>query len=364
MEAKNEQSAIPCEICKSKDSLYRCPACFTRTCSLPCCLAHKEKHECNGTRDRTAFVPLNKFSNSTLASDFHFLEDVLTRSDRGKRLIKDLGLNASAGAGGNKRKRPEEENAPEDIPMHPLSQLQLASTSVDLDQDTNANANAVEDEKHKRIKSLVPVQVCDGIMDNASDKVQATPPTTTTSTRSDPILTQYPKHKQQLVQKARERKVHLLLMPPGMQRHMMNKTTKYDSKKDIIYWKVEFIFHIKLKGDTKRTKTVLTIDRVPETDVLYKHLSNAFEKQVSHSAPSDTRSILTNFRQTTNELKSDIATLMKRIPSKSSQPTYNKVDLKQSLREMLNGLAVIEFPTIEIVLQEDAELFSLMIAEL
>ena len=362
-------TSIPCQICKVEDSLYRCPACLIRTCSLVCCKVHKEKQGCNGKRDRTAFVPVNKFTDSTVASDFHFLEDVLTRSDRGKRLIKDLGMSQQRGTG--KRKRVEDEhNSPEEVPLHPLSKLKLASDKktadggLDMAHEFDNDATKEDDERQSKIKGLV--QVCDEKGNKGMGKGTPAP------SKCDPSLSQYPKHKQRLVQKAKERNVNLLLMPPGMQRHIMNKSTKFDLKSDTMQWKVEIIFHIISKNSSetcneKRTKTILTLDRVPESDNVYQHLSKAFEKQLSHSAPSETRSILVHFRQSTNyELKSspDVVTMMKKIPCKSSQPSYYKVDLKQNLREMLSGMSIIEFPTVEVVLKEDGHYFPLMIEEM
>jgi hypothetical protein len=172
----------------------------------------------------------------------------------------------------------------------------------------------------------------------------------------------------------------------------MNTSTKYDLKKNMIYWKVEFIFHGLSTNNgtlnssnvtahphphphpkasintttTNHTKAVVTLDRIPEDESLYTHLAKEFEKQLSHSAPTEIRSILTHFREakTITELKKDAVTLMKRIPCQSSHPKYHKLDLYQCLRDMLNGLAIIEFPTIEVVFKEDAKHFPLMIEEL
>ena len=37
------ENVIICMICNMKPSLYRCPGCHIRTCSLNCCKTHKEK---------------------------------------------------------------------------------------------------------------------------------------------------------------------------------------------------------------------------------------------------------------------------------------------------------------------------------
>jgi hypothetical protein len=62
-------------------------------------------------------------------------------------------------------------------------------------------------------------------------------------------------------------------------------------------------------------------------------------------------------------LKKNAVTLMKRIPCQSSNPKYYKLDLNQCLRDMLSGLVIVEFPTIEVVLMEDAKCFPLLSEE-
>ena len=57
-----------CEICGQNDSKYCCPRCNLRTCCLACCKQHKTAKNCNGQRDVTAFVPLEKFTDATLCS--------------------------------------------------------------------------------------------------------------------------------------------------------------------------------------------------------------------------------------------------------------------------------------------------------
>jgi hypothetical protein len=177
----------------------------------------------------------------------------------------------------------------------------------------------------------------------------------------------YPKHKQILVQKAKERNIRLLLMPQGMQRHMLNKS-KYDAKKSRILWKVEVVFHVisAVNENSNRLKSVIVLDRIPETEAIYPYLCKEFEALISHSAPSETRSTLRHFRESNliHQIKSDAMMLMKRLPCRSSQPKYVKVDLKQKLREMLSGMTVIEFPSIDVVLPEDGQYFPLVIEEL
>ena len=411
---------IPCQMCLLNNSIYRCPSCFYRTCSLKCCLLHKQQTSCTGKRDRAGFVPLRDFSDSTLASDFHFLEDVLQQSARGKRLIEDLGLKGSGNGGGggrgngsngeNKRKRMDRYQDPEteEAPMHPLSKLRLVSDTMEsLQDDTQSSAGnqtkAGTGTPNTNPNGIEPlIQVAEGISQTQTQKPKPNPITT----MMDPSLSQYSKAKQRLVQMARERKIRLLLMPPMMQRHITNTSTRFDIKKNLIYWKVEFIFHI-LSGNSdnhhdhansSQVQAIVVLDRIPEDEPLLKHLMIEFEKQLSHCAGSETRCILGHFREKTStakgtvtvttssadkaiavataanaitgagtesecKLKSNAVTLMKQIPCQSSQPKYHKLDMNQCLKDMLSGLAIIEFPTIEVVLKEDAKCFPLLIEE-
>ncbi|XP_060525456.1 box C/D snoRNA protein 1 [Cylas formicarius] len=65
-----------CEVCGFRDARYACPKCEVKTCSLKCVKIHKLELECDGFRDRTKFVPLNKFTNFDLSGDYRLLEEI------------------------------------------------------------------------------------------------------------------------------------------------------------------------------------------------------------------------------------------------------------------------------------------------
>lgn len=65
-----------CEVCSAKTAKYTCPSCELKTCSLDCVKIHKKELGCAGNRQVTTYVPLKKFDNLTLLSDYRFLEDV------------------------------------------------------------------------------------------------------------------------------------------------------------------------------------------------------------------------------------------------------------------------------------------------
>ncbi|KAJ8270931.1 hypothetical protein GJAV_G00120890 [Gymnothorax javanicus] len=72
---KRKISLANCGTCGAEEARYRCPGCLKYSCSLPCVKTHKSESGCSGVRDKTALVPLAKFSEMHLLSDYRFLED-------------------------------------------------------------------------------------------------------------------------------------------------------------------------------------------------------------------------------------------------------------------------------------------------
>lgn len=109
--SKSAASSLPpCSICRTAQSAYCCPRCSIRTCSLRCCLEHKSRTGCNGKRDRAAFCSLARFTDAQLASDFHFLEDVLKCGERAGRFLGEE-MGGHTGGGGGRRGRGEPSGA-------------------------------------------------------------------------------------------------------------------------------------------------------------------------------------------------------------------------------------------------------------
>ncbi|KAL8268333.1 hypothetical protein R6Q59_002131 [Mikania micrantha] len=86
MEPLESSSSKFCNECKTSEFKYKCPGCSTRSCSLPCVKAHKQRTGCTGKRHQlTDFVPLSKFDDNLLLSDYNMLEDVKRIADSAKR---------------------------------------------------------------------------------------------------------------------------------------------------------------------------------------------------------------------------------------------------------------------------------------
>ncbi|KAE8609356.1 hypothetical protein XENTR_v10011785 [Xenopus tropicalis] len=82
---KRKMSLFSCEICGGEEAKYKCPRCMKYSCSLPCVKKHKTEVNCSGLRDKAAFVPMSKFNEINLLSDYRFLEDTSRLVDCGAR---------------------------------------------------------------------------------------------------------------------------------------------------------------------------------------------------------------------------------------------------------------------------------------
>eukprot|EP00117_Sycon_ciliatum_P024251 scpid63580/ scgid0894/ Box C/D snoRNA protein 1; Zinc finger HIT domain-containing protein 6 len=88
-EGRKEEVKSGCIMCSATPK-YRCPGCARQTCSLPCTRGHKDKYGCTGSRDRTAYVGLDKYSTQHLKSDFVFLEEVDRKVNNLQRLSSQM----------------------------------------------------------------------------------------------------------------------------------------------------------------------------------------------------------------------------------------------------------------------------------
>ncbi|KAK4349265.1 hypothetical protein RND71_032020 [Anisodus tanguticus] len=88
MEEKEASSL--CSECKLNSWKYKCPACFIRTCSLPCVKAHKQTTSCTGKRSLTDVVPLSNFDDNILLADYNMLEDVKRVAESAKRIRQEI----------------------------------------------------------------------------------------------------------------------------------------------------------------------------------------------------------------------------------------------------------------------------------
>lgn len=64
-----------CELCGKVQWKYKCPRCDKKTCCLACVKQHKVETNCNGIRDKTAFVKMKTMTDMHLLSGMMCLLD-------------------------------------------------------------------------------------------------------------------------------------------------------------------------------------------------------------------------------------------------------------------------------------------------
>ncbi len=125
-----------CVFCPDCIAIYTCPRCATRTCSLPCSVAHKTRTGCSGTREKAKFIPMNRYTHGTMMDDYVFLEDMNKRvSDWGNDIVRgNYGtLRGRRGRGGMGTRLGKTRNGISRTKRDVLkSQLELRDIEIDL----------------------------------------------------------------------------------------------------------------------------------------------------------------------------------------------------------------------------------------
>ncbi|KAL1969662.1 hypothetical protein VTN77DRAFT_8215 [Rasamsonia byssochlamydoides] len=106
-----------CTICHINVPKYRCPRCFTRTCSLVCSQRHKKWSQCSGVRDPAAYLRRSELATpAAFDRDFNFITGIERSLERAERDAENRGISLEHdyicsldGKGASKkRKRPPE----------------------------------------------------------------------------------------------------------------------------------------------------------------------------------------------------------------------------------------------------------------
>ena len=349
-----------CQVCHTAIALYHCPRCSTSTCSLACSKAHKIATTdsgattilCNGKRDRTKFCPLRGFDDAQLTSDYHFLEDVLKLSEGSKRLYDGLATGDAKRSkvnGAPLRSTTDELGSISQgaVPLHPLlnskkgkSIIQVLANGVDEEQDVSTTG---EEYKALTICSPTDPKSRQNNRSNANNKVDY------------------------LVRQAQLKGINLLRMPCGMSRRVSN-TSKYNKKNDCITWKIELIFHAKRSIVAEENDTTTNQSTKPTTFKVESTMSDTLTLKQElgkhldvHPGNTVTRSTLKAFASIPRK---SLLVFMKCLPCSSAAPKYHLLDSDATLVDCLRDKTVIEYPTFEVVIEDDKERFPLMISEI
>ncbi|KAK1300433.1 hypothetical protein QJS10_CPB13g00641 [Acorus calamus] len=74
-----------CQVCGANPPKYTCPGCSARTCGLACVRSHKLSSGCTGKRNLSQVVPISRFDDNLLVSDYNFLEETKRLAESAKR---------------------------------------------------------------------------------------------------------------------------------------------------------------------------------------------------------------------------------------------------------------------------------------
>ncbi|KAG7373508.1 hypothetical protein IV203_034232 [Nitzschia inconspicua] len=276
-----------CQECELQSSIYQCPACQLRTCSLSCCQAHKKRTQCSGKRQRSEFLPLCRMSDQSLRSDYFFLEEVLNQvMPRARKVAK------------------------------------LAESQNDINDNNKRTLHNQRRVSHSK-------------------------------------KTPNPKKSRRLVQKAQQRNITLQLLPPFMERHTKN-TSWYCGPRDMITWKVEWVL-FGLPNIQNTTTSILTTTaiefNISENDTnLVDQIRNKIVSMMSSPDSTSTTTEATTTKTTTTII--EWCLFLKRLPSPANQPRYIEILPQQSLRTVLEGMTIVEHPTIYCVPKNDTQLLN------
>lgn len=270
-------------------------------------------------------------NDSTLNSDYFFLEDVLDHVESGKRLLRKVG-----GSGDSARKHEQK---------HPHKRLRM-------NLDERSQAEEKSDARHLILQSAAKDNVgklADRItaaaVVSAVESVDVSNDAVVQPGRTNAFSLQH-KHRHQyiqqpkqrfLIQQASARGITLLLMPSGMTRHKENKSF-YSNKTDSISWTVEWLFY-PAEHATIATRGFLQLD---EKVALW----DAIREEVPQLA------------------ETDYCLLLKKLPCPASRPSFVAVPLAASLADALQDMTVFEYPTVYVVPHCRKEEFPLAVEQL
>ena len=172
-----------------------------------------------------------------------------------------------------------------------------------------------------------------------------------------------------LTQKAADRGVQLFCMPDGMARRVAN-TTFYDRKRDLMQWRVEWLFHgpptARDADEGKKGKNAPVARaenaKVDETATIGSALRAHFAPGPGNAARLHELRRFRSLREGHEaETPSTIGIFLAVEGRRADDPRFHRLALDATLRENLDGKRVLEFPTMHVaVLPEDEAAFPLV----
>ncbi|CAN1343845.1 Box C/D snoRNA protein 1 [Linum perenne] len=139
-----------------------------------------------------------------------------------------------------------------------------------------------------------------------------------------------PHHLKCLKSVASSRKTNLMLLPSGMSRRDKNQT-RYDQRKKLILWTVEWRFH---------STGVVTLDHGVDEN------ASIFSEIHKHLQPGPWKNQLKQFCE--EDLES-LKCFIRKYPKQGKSP-FRELDIKAPLREQIAHLSILEYPVIHVYL--------------
>ena len=175
-----------------------------------------------------------------------------------------------------------------------------------------------------------------------------------------------------LTRKAADRGVQLFCMPDGMARRVAN-TTFYDRKRDLMQWRVEWLFHgppsARDDDEEKNGRAGVFAPVARAEDAKVDETATIGSALRAHFAPGPGNAArlheLRRFRSLREgheaETPSTIGIFLAVEGRRADDPRFHRLALDATLRENLDGKRVLEFPTMHVaVLPEDEAAFPLV----
>ena len=331
MVSDNAGSPPMCDVCGEVERRYCCPRCGAMTCSLGCCKQHKSDTGCSGRRDRTGFVGMRAFGEQELRSDFHFLEDAAVEVDRAKRARYRDSVSG---------KRWSRQGPPSRAPT--AAAAAAAAAAAEASQPHALLLNAPH-----------------GLVSTTNGG---------TNHGHGPG--------QKLVRKAEQAGVTLLLMPQGMSRQSRN-TTVFQARSGSISWRVEWEFpraqpeplqlDSRLDHDTTWIawlRRTLADDQPQhrEGQAVTRHALRAYVAAVRAYLQAQNRARLGKGNGGPEAERVDFEVdhavyfrlMLRKEPHAANEPLYYSLDPEATVKDSVAGKTLIEFPTVHVVLADDA----------
>ena len=315
--------------------------------------------------DNNSFIPLSRMNDATLQEDYHFLEHVLqtVESNQRKRppsLMVDQHPqrnnknNQQRGRGGNQHKRPRSNT----------NNTTEHSNDADTSDDTSNN------NKEPCHPLLQQQQIGQGMISPSTNLSFSSPTTHNNKTQHTPINGgRHSKFKNlQRLAAFPQRRVHLILMSPGMQRTLQNKSFV---KKQVIHWTVECVVHSSTSTQEKQEQqskeqstdyrflTILSEEADLHTELLQLVTKRQTELRKLNARDQTVEALLANVQledespKDTDALSSSTTSFQLLLHQPTSK-TYRSVARGTLLRQALWDAHLLEFPTFHWVAQKDS----------